>query len=566
MHPLESRLPHVQAIADHFHLGPAETSTLESAYRTVREVFGPVVTSAVEAMLDDFRRRVTTDPDHRVVFLGRDGHALAGALRGLDAEFFGRHCSEVVLSRRLVEDALQDAEYTLGLETAAVAGFRKGARKPPEQVAGSARKLTRYLRSAGVPVGRPDSALTLVDNGFKGTIQELLSVLYPRTRFQGAYMTYLGVADDPHPGTKRGYLVHLPGGDGNPFSHLPADPAFTFANLDGVRAYENILGGPLTSAVRVVGNAPVQGPQGRLPMHWSGLTSVNPLLVDDRFRSPGTRDAVKAVAWLATHDHARAHAVSGASRESLTAERAAATRQVHTWIAGSGPVEPELRSLLDSFTPREDWPLVRRLYSELARARLPAAAVRPWWEIMASTASLERKSSLVDAATADLRSPEGRERWARRATRQGIPIEAAESTAAPSAMTAVIGWQRAAVAPVTPSRSARRGSQAHRAGAAEAVPRPAPKAAATRVSARNVAQPSRAPSGQRQAEHVAAVISAAFTSAAAGLTTKPANKPGASPGSLPPAAVNTRRQLDAVPGISPYKSGGRPRPSRGKGL
>lgn len=455
MHPLEQRFPRVDAIVDYFGLGAGEAVAVESAYRTVHDVFGPIVTSAVDRMAHDFRASVAQNPAHRIAFLGRDGHVLAGALRGLDPEFFERHCSEVVLSRRLADDALRDAEYSLGIENAQVAGLRSDRRRSPQEVSGSARMLTRYLRSAGVPVGRTDSAVTVVDNGFKGSIQELLGALYDRTTFSGAYMAYLGTPNDPHPGTKRGYLVDMPTGPGSPFDFLPQDPAYTFASLEGVYAFEYLLGGPLTSAERIERSGPVQGLQSRIPMDWSGLTFINPVLVDERLRSPATRDAVKAGAWLAIHDYARTHADSGASRESLDIQRDAGTEQVHNWVARSGPVEPELHSLLNSFAPRMDAPSVLRLYTALAKERLPAAAVRPWWDDLAKMTHNHDKASYVGKAEAELRKPEIREAWANWAVSQGIPVEPAGTKGRLPVSIVTAGWAPASTALSSSAQSAR---------------------------------------------------------------------------------------------------------------
>ncbi|MGW1994495.1 hypothetical protein [Embleya sp. NPDC001921] len=454
MHPLEQRFPRVGAIVDYFGLGAGEAVAVETAYRTVHDVFGPIVTSVVDHMAHDFRASVARNPAHRIAFLGRDGHALAAALRGLDPGFFERHCSEVVLSRQLADDALRDAEYSLGTQNPQVAALRGDLIGSPTDVGGTARMLTRYLRSAGIPVGRPDSAVTIVDNGFKGSIQELLAALYPRTTFSGAYMAYLGTPDDPHPGTKRGYLVDMPEGPGTPFGFLPEDRAQTFASLEGVQTYEYLLAGPLTTAAGLERDRPVQGLQSRAPMNWSGLAFVNPVLVDERLRPPTTRDAVKAGAWLAIHDYARTHAVSGASRESLDVQRDAGTEQVHNWVARSGPVEPELHSLLDSFAPRMDASKILKLYAALGDARLPAAAVRPWWEGLAKMADQD-KGAYVDGVAAELRKPKVREAWAKWAVGQGVPVEPADAKGPLPMSIAAAGWAPASTTLSSSAQTAR---------------------------------------------------------------------------------------------------------------
>ncbi|MDX3690726.1 hypothetical protein PV726_10410 [Streptomyces europaeiscabiei] len=138
---------------------PAQRQAVEEAYTAFREHSGPFMVSVSAEMLDDLRADVRQNPDRVIAFLGRDGHSLAAAVRGLDPAFFDRHCREVVVSRAVVDAALQDLEKNAGASFPEAEAFR-GARKKvdPADVDGSYRHLTDYLRASGVPMGLPDSS------------------------------------------------------------------------------------------------------------------------------------------------------------------------------------------------------------------------------------------------------------------------------------------------------------------------------------------------------------------------------------------------------------------------
>ncbi|MGC4941348.1 hypothetical protein [Kribbella sp. DT2] len=134
---------------------------------------------------------------------------LTVAMRRLDPAFHRRHISDVVVSRALAENALQDLERQGGDFPLVHAYRRVASRVDPADTVAGFRVLTEYLRSRGVPVGRPGSRVTVLDTSFKGTVQELLAAIHPETNFRGKYAFLAESPDDPHPGSKQGYEVHL---------------------------------------------------------------------------------------------------------------------------------------------------------------------------------------------------------------------------------------------------------------------------------------------------------------------------------------------------------------------
>ncbi|WP_149826082.1 hypothetical protein [Streptomyces tailanensis] len=220
---------------------PAQRQAVEDAYAAFREHSGPFMVSIAADMLDDLRSDVRQNPDRVIAFLGRDGHSLAAAVRGLDPEFFDRHCREVVVSRAVVDAALQDLEKNDGASFPEADAFR-GARKKvdPADVDGSYQHLTHYLRASGVPMGLPGSSVTVVDTSFKGTVQELMSAAYPQTEIQGRYAFLALSPDDPHPEAKQGYVLHQEPDavwQGLPQPYLPEQRSQTFGNQGRARCH-----------------------------------------------------------------------------------------------------------------------------------------------------------------------------------------------------------------------------------------------------------------------------------------------------------------------------------------
>jgi hypothetical protein len=149
--------PSLRALQTAYDLNPAQQQAVTEAYEVFRASTGPFMVSIAAQMLPDLKVEVATDPNRRVVFLGRDGHSLAAAVRSLDPDFFQAHCSEVVLSRLVVEAALQDLETSAGMSFPQLEAFReKRGGVSADDVPRAFRHLTHYLQRSGIPVGEPD--------------------------------------------------------------------------------------------------------------------------------------------------------------------------------------------------------------------------------------------------------------------------------------------------------------------------------------------------------------------------------------------------------------------------
>ncbi|ULR52766.1 ABC transporter permease [Streptomyces deccanensis] len=383
---------------------PAHRQAVEEAYAAFREHSGPFMVSVAADMLDDLRADVQQNPDRVIAFLGRDGHSLAAAVRGLDPEFFDRHCREVVVSRAVVDAALQDLEKNVGASFPDAEAFR-GARKKvdPADVDGSYQNLTDYLRASGVPMGLPNTSVTVVDTSFKGTVQELMTAAYPQTEIQGRYAFLALSPDDPHPEAKQGYVFHQEPDavwQGLPQSYLPEQRSQTFGNQDALGVIEETLHGPMGSPVNITAQGPHQLPQQFDPQP---LVGINPVRVADQYRDPKVREAVKAAAVLAVHDSAVETARSrDAGRDwkgELQQSRERFTDQVRSWVSRDGQTDGRLSTVLDSFVRRGDKNVVKDLDKALKHAGVNQQAAEPLWKRFGELKTLEEKKRFAKDAT-----------------------------------------------------------------------------------------------------------------------------------------------------------------------
>ena len=397
----------VKSVCLAYHLRGADVDAIAGAYDVISAGSAPLIVLNAARMLPDLKADAAAG--HRIVFPGPDGHALAAAVRGLDRVFFDGSCSEVVLSRALAEAALQDLETSAGERFPQLAGYRQARGKvAARHVPGSFRALTAYLHRSGVPVGIPGGAVTVVGNGVKGTIQELLAAMFPGTAFRGRYLVYLGSGDDPHPGSKQGYLIHRAGAGwaGMPLPGLPADPALTFACRDAARALEDTLNGPKTSPAAWSGRRPRQRP---LQMMRDQAAGLNPALVDRGYTRGPVREAVKVAALLAVYDTAAAAARARRGDPGwlrpLADAAAGFTADVRAWMGGGPVSDPRLRVLLDSFVRRTDQDVNRRLARAFRRGHVSDGEAAPVWRALAGMRRRAAGSSTP--------------RWSRRASPAG---------------------------------------------------------------------------------------------------------------------------------------------------
>ncbi|MEU4337611.1 hypothetical protein AB0F59_23650 [Micromonospora lupini] len=414
----------LDAIYDAYGLESAtDRSAVAEAYAVFREHHGPYVTSIAAEMLDDLRASVDADPNTRVVFVGRDGFSLGVAVRAMDRDFFDAHCHNVVLSRALAEAAVQDKEKNSGAEYPQLEPYREISKSIDDRdVDGAYQRLTRYLRGNGIPVGQEGSSVTFVDSCLKGTIQELCAAVYPKTEFTGRYMFYKGIEGDPHPGSKKGYALHLEGGIGGGLKTLPDDPALTFASIPAIRVIENALQGPLSSPKRIKDDAPDQT---RLVDTPDRTWGCNPVLIAEPYRSPSVREASKVAALLAVHDSA-VDVRNGAPLDTA-AVREQFTTQVRSWINRSDDVEPGLNRILNSFVHRDDHRLVRRLDDLMHEARLPEDTRTQFWTKFDEVTSMDDKKNFIEQFRnvtqrgPDVGAPRGESAAAHRRAETGQP-------------------------------------------------------------------------------------------------------------------------------------------------
>jgi hypothetical protein len=284
-------------------------------------------------MLVDFRQQVAANPDHKIVFVGRDGDALGLVIKELDPTFFADHCRMVTIPRSMGMLAILDMEVELGVSQLIPDAYRWDFDGNTPNVQGAARDLEQHLRERGVPL-EPGSAVTLVDSSFKGTIQEMLAALHPDVAFQGAYIWHGPQPSDPHPGTKRGYLQHVTDcGRGNIWETV---------------AYEYSMRGSLSSPS---GYGP-DGDPTQIPIREES-NPLHPLrrsVIARRYQDPHVRDAIMEANRLAVIDLARRVALDADSQADLERGVEAFREGTRTWRHDASPTtSPAFLTYLDSF-------------------------------------------------------------------------------------------------------------------------------------------------------------------------------------------------------------------------
>lgn len=391
--PEEQRDEAVDQVADDLGItDPERRQALADTYDVAREYTAPIIVDVAARIHDDLKAITDNDPDHRVVFLGRDGHSLALASRELDPVFFDRHASEVVLSRAVVEAALRDIERNNpSRDLSAIDEFRLHKKVADADVPGAYDRLSDYLDAAGVPI-HSDGGISLVDTSYKGTVQEMLTAAYPDPKFQGHYAFHGQSPGDPHPEAKKGYLVDLEpqDGGGKPLRELSDDPGRTFAHQDAIGVIEETLHGTMSSPRRIDEDGPVQQPQ----RFEEELTKgINPIKVAEPFQDPAVREGAKAMSLRAVVDVAREmaqlRADGGAWRDELATRSEHGRDQVRSWVAEDAGTDPRFREVMDSLVRRGDKGAVIAV-EDAVRDLPPDEQRRVWTEFAALPSIRER--------------------------------------------------------------------------------------------------------------------------------------------------------------------------------
>ncbi|MEV6596367.1 hypothetical protein AB0M36_05795 [Actinoplanes sp. NPDC051346] len=325
------------AVEDFGLAGDAQaTQAVADAYAVTRHYVAPFVLRVARTMLPSFHAAAAADPAHKVVFVGRDGEALALATKELDPEFFREHGVSVVISRAVGEAALRDLEkffqQTAPEHRRLQADFRRDI--PDTDLRRQAQHLATYLRGKGIPIGEPGSVVTLVDSSFKGSVPAMLSEMFRQTTFD-AHLIWHGQVrlEKPLRVTMTGHVQEAPIGDrGAVWETL---------------VYEHLLRGPLSSPKRVgADGVPSQTWEHRTENPKEGLVRS---VISPRYLPDVVRDAVRAAAQQAIVDYARTIAAAANPDAELEEGFDDFRRHVRNWWDDTGEVPEPFRELLDSF-------------------------------------------------------------------------------------------------------------------------------------------------------------------------------------------------------------------------
>lgn len=187
---------------------PQKVRALAATYDLTKQYLAPFMVKTVVDMPPDLVSAVARNPQVRIVFVGRDAFSLGHVAQALAPRFYAANCRAMYLSRSIVDAALRELEETEARSFASIEHFRK--RPSVATSPGPAwRAPTQYFADNDINLDRDDSEVHLIDTGYKGSVQEMLSAAYPRTRFQGHYVFFGASPHDPHPGSKKGYALHL---------------------------------------------------------------------------------------------------------------------------------------------------------------------------------------------------------------------------------------------------------------------------------------------------------------------------------------------------------------------
>ncbi|WP_345680746.1 hypothetical protein [Yinghuangia aomiensis] len=270
---------------------------MHDAHRLVSGRVAPLITWVAASILQDLRTEVAQDPSVKVAFMARDGHVLAAAIRGLDPELFDRHCTEIRMSRNVMEALWQDSPGGyLPLDEKTFRTYK--GRVSAEAAAGAIHHTRDYLRRCGLPVDTPGTRVVLVDDGLRGGGGEVLHHVFGWDTF--SHLTVAAVPPKhPRPDRVKGHLFHL-GPDewqGGTVEYLPDDPARTLLCDQALHVWETFISGPQNTVDHIGPDGPVSGelplwPGTRVPKQWANTTALQ---------------AMRASVLLAAYAHASAY-------------------------------------------------------------------------------------------------------------------------------------------------------------------------------------------------------------------------------------------------------------------
>ncbi|WP_024802851.1 hypothetical protein [Nocardia sp. BMG51109] len=375
----ERRRQGIDAIcAGHGIDAPDAIAAVERAYDVVADNHAPFITAYTERILDACREHLAKAPGTVIAFVSRDGDSLALAAYELDRNLFDSHCTLIAVPRARADAAVQDVETHTGRTFDELAPFRATRTDvDPEEIPGARARLTNHVESRGVPVATPGADVIIVDSSFKGTVQELLTALYPDLNVHGHYL-FLGQArGDPHPDSKTGHALHLPADASAGDATAPDSPFAIFTEKDAVLTIEHILRGSMgkTRGYDEDGR-PIRQPES------PRLDRLDPAVVSQDYTDAAVRLAVMDAGQLAVANYARYVAdlrdAGGDSRGELSGKAENFARQVRSWVTGTGSTDPAFAELMDSFVPRSGGELAD-LRTAVDRAGLDDTAAASAW-------------------------------------------------------------------------------------------------------------------------------------------------------------------------------------------
>jgi len=370
---------------------------VQRSYDVVHDKVAPFLVHHMAGLIERSKTELATDPDHRYVFVGRDGYCLAAIAGALDPDFLRDHCSYLLLTRRMVEAGLQDEEINGGKTFDVDDTFRKyKSIVTAEETQGAKADLTEHLENHEVPVTEPGRNITLIDTSLKGSAQEGLSALYPAVNFDSRLLFFAQSPADPHPDSKTGLALHMlaPEDGSNPtVESLPEDRSKTFAHPEAIFAVEDLLHGPWSTAKGFGEDGqPIQ------ELEPPPVDELNPLDISPAFGDPATRLAAADAMVLAARDRAFEAAQRrdrGADWRAELGENAEEfVDQVRSRISGE-ETDTDLAEVLGSFARRIDRGHIAALRNAIADHGLDAAETDAEWHGYQQAGSLEEKETYV---------------------------------------------------------------------------------------------------------------------------------------------------------------------------
>lgn len=381
---------------------PSRLRAIQLAHRVGFHYLGPFITKVAIDMLTEASKIVKASPRRpRVLFIGRDALALGYSIEQLAPGFHNQYCAELApLSRVLADVVAEEAAEWFPDQVAVIDRYRKpGPHRTHVRTSSAWKGLVDFLEEANVYLDNSNALIILIDTGYKGSIQEMLTASYPNAEFHGLYAFHSAAGSTLS--SKKGFALHLDSTHG--FGGVAIrdcvidDPALTFAHHDAIVAVEELLRGESETATM---SNPLDG--------------LNPIKVAPQYAERNVRRATLAVHQLAVAAYGTRiveaqHARPDTWYEDLNIAAQRLPSELHAWLTDR-QVEPALRTILDSFVRRADKALVAHLAQRLHAANLPGATRRHIWRQFDQQPTLTAKRALLELPLTDLVAESNRAR------------------------------------------------------------------------------------------------------------------------------------------------------------